>query len=91
MNDSNCMSHSLNHLIQRVWRLNKVDMIPFLACFIFCLRKSSTGLIVGIIVHLVILLGKFMFPVDRTLSKGNRIILQGQLMYPSGDVCMMTS
>lgn len=70
---------------KKVWRLNKVDMIPFVACFIFCLRKSSTGLIVGIIVHLVILLGKFMFPVDRTLSKGNRIILQGQLMYPSGD------
>ena len=61
-------------------------MIPFLVTFCFALRKSSLGLICGIIVHLVILLGKFMMPIDKQKSKRNIIYLEGILMYPSGDV-----
>ena len=56
--------------------------------FVFALRKSSTGLILGIITHLVILLGKFMMPVNRPQSKKNVIYLEGMCMYPSGDVSL---
>ena len=71
---------------KRIWTLNKVDMVPFVVTFVFALRKSSTGLILGIITHLVILLGKFMMPVNRPQSKKNVVYLEGMCMYPSGDV-----
>jgi len=70
---------------KRIWTLNKIDMVPFVVTFVFSLRKSSTGLILGIITHLVILLGKFMMPVNRPQSKKNVIYLEGMCMYPSGD------
>ena len=50
------------------------------------LRKPSLGLIVGCAVHLLMLLGKYLFPVDRQNSKGNIIYLQGELLFPSSDV-----
>ena len=76
---------------QRIWTLNKVDMVPFVVTFVFALRKSSLGLILGIVTHLVILLGKFMMPVNRPESKKNVIYLEGMCMYPSGDVSLVWS
>ena len=70
----------------KIWKLKKVDMIPFLVTFAFGLRKPSLGLIVGCAVHLLMLLGGFLFPVDRQKSKENIIYLQGELLFPSSDV-----
>ena len=64
-------------------------MVPFVVTFVFALRKSSLGLILGIITHLVILLGKFMMPVNRPESKKSVIYLEGMCMYPSGDVSIV--
>ena len=54
--------------------------------FLLALRKSSWGLIFGLLTHLIILLGRYLFPVQRESSKGNVIYLQGELMFPSSDV-----
>ena len=71
---------------KKIWRLNKIDIIPFLVTFLLALRKSSWGLIFGLLVHLIMLLGRYLFPVHRDDSKGNIIYLQGELMFPSSDV-----
>ena len=68
-----------------MWDVNKSDMIPFLATFIFTLRSSSTGLVVGIITHLILCLGKSMKPLQREKSKGRTIYLEGICYYPAGD------
>ena len=70
----------------KIWALKRVDMVPFLVTFAFGLRKPSLGLIVGCVVHLLMLLGGFLFPVDTQKSKGNVIYLQGELLFPSSDV-----
>ena len=38
-------------LFQRMWYACPVDLIPFFFTFIFTLRSSSTGLVVGIFCH----------------------------------------
>ena len=70
----------------KIWALKRVDMVPFLVTFAFGLRKPSLGLIVGCVVHLLMLLGGFLFPVDTQKSKGNVIYLQAELLFPSSDV-----
>ena len=70
----------------KIWKLKKVDMIPFLVTFAFGLRKPSLGLIVGCVVHLFMLLGGFLLPVDAQKSKENVIYLQGKLLFPASDV-----
>ena len=76
---------------KKIWRLNKIDIIPFFVTFLLALRKSSWGLIFGLLVHLIILLGRYLFPVHREDSKGNVIYLQGELMFPSSDVSLKIS
>ena len=72
-------------MFQEFWNISIRDFIPFVVTFIFTLRSSSTGLIVGTLTHLVICLGTSMKPVDREKSKGKTIYLQGICYYPSGD------
>ena len=69
-----------------MWYACRVDLIPFFFTFIFTLRSSSTGLVVGIFCHLIMALGKFIMPIDRSKSHENTIHLEGSIMYPSGDV-----
>ena len=75
-----------NILFQRMWYACPVDLIPFFFTFIFTLRSSSTGLVVGIFCHLIMALGKFIMPIDRSKSHENTIHLEGSIMFPSGDV-----
>ena len=69
-----------------MWYACPVDLIPFFFTFIFTLRSSSTGLVVGIFCHLIMALGKFIMPIDRSKSHENTIHLEGSIMFPSGDV-----
>ena len=71
---------------QKMWHACPVDLIPFFFTFIFTLRSSSTGLVVGIFCHLIMALGKFIMPIDRSKSHENTIYLEGAIMFPSGDV-----
>ena len=82
----NAVSIFENILFQRMWYACPVDLIPFFFTFIFTLRSSSTGLVVGIFCHLIMALGKFIMPIDRSKSHENTIHLEGSIMFPSGDV-----
>jgi len=66
----------------KIWKLKR---FPFLVTFGFGLRKPSLGLIVGCAFHLIMLLGRYLFPVHRQKSKANIIYLQGELLFPSSD------
>lgn len=68
------------------WNASKRDFIPFFVTFVFALRKSSTGLILGIVTHLVLLLASFKQTVDKKKSNETLLKLEGRLTFPSGDV-----
>lgn len=68
------------------WNSSKQDFFPFLVTFIFALRKSSTGLILGIISHLLLLLGSFKKTIDKNASTADTLTLKGRLTFPAGDV-----
>ena len=74
-----------------MWYACPVDLIPFFFTFIFTLRSSSTGLVVGIFCHLIMALGKFIMPIDRSKSHENTIHLEGSIMFPSGDVRIISN
>ena len=75
---------------KRFWTVSKRDFIPFIITFAFALRKSSLGLILGIISHLVLLLAKFTKPIQLS-NIGNTLVLEGRVMFPSGDVRILHS
>ena len=72
----------------RFWNISKRDFIPFFITFIFALRKSSLGLILGILSHLILLLSKSTRPFQSTTNK-YKLVLEGRVMFPSGDVCQI--
>ena len=68
------------------WNSSKRDFIPFFVTFLFALRKSSTGLILGIVTHLILLLASFKQTIDKKNSSSTVLKLEGRLTFPTGDV-----
>ena len=74
--------------IKQIWLKTRTDIIPFGLTFLVCLYSSSLGIVVGIGVHGLMLLGRYLSPVDKVESKKeeNCLILAGPLLYPSSEV-----
>lgn len=74
--------------IKQIWKRKRLDIIPLGVTFVVCLYSSSLGIMVGIVVHAGMLLGKFLHPVKKVENKKDEtcLVLGGPLLYPSSEV-----
>ena len=74
--------------IKQTWHKKNEDIIPLLATFLTCLYSTSSGIIVGIVVHVLMLLGEYLHPVNKLESGKDKstLVLTGALVYPSTEV-----
>ena len=70
--------------VRQLWRMRRMDMIPFSITFLVCLRSSSFGILVGIGLHLLMLVSQFVHPVQKPKSAGG-VNFHGALMYPAAE------
>ena len=69
-------------IVRKIWRAKRVDLIPFAVTFLLCLYDIATGIIMGILVAMVMLMHRMILPrVESRQKEASVVRINGGLSY----------